>query len=330
MWEFMADYFIGIDGGGTKSKLVLVNENLKILSEQNSGGTNLLSVGIDNASKIFLQLIEKAVSSINITSSEIKGLAIGTAGAGRKEQAISLKNKLSKILQKEKYPVKNIIITSDADITLKGAFPNSAGIILIAGTGSILYGKDENGKSFRIGGMGKLIGDEGSGFSIGKKGLSIVSKIFDGRAKENMLFKMFKETFEIETQSEMIDLVYKEDFSIARFAEFVIEAASKGDIFSQNILFAESKELLEHITSAINLLNPAKLNLALSGSLLATENDYSKMLKNKISNKFDKIKICSSKYSPEIGAALLSIENYISNSKIRNSQFAIRRVYGEH
>ncbi len=310
LWKFMAEYFIGIDGGGTKSKLVLVNKNLNVISEQTGSGTNLLSVGIENAANIFYELIEKAVSSSNISISYIKGIVIGTAGAGRKKQSNLLKTKLSKILENNKFTIKNILITSDAEITLKGAVPNNAGIILIAGTGSILYGKNKKGKIFRIGGMGKLIGDEGSGYSIGRKGLSFVSKVFDEREKTSLLFELFKENYNIETQSHLIDEVYNNNFNIAGFAKTVIEAARKGDDFAKSILLEESDELLKHISTAMNLLNSDKLNLTLSGSLLANENHYSKMLKNKISKKFEKINLCTPKYSPEIGAALLSIENY--------------------
>ena len=63
---------------------------------------------------------------------------------------------------------------------MQGAFPNEAGCILIAGTGSIIYGKDENGNIYRVGGFGRLLGDEGSGFSIGRKGLQAAAKYFDG------------------------------------------------------------------------------------------------------------------------------------------------------
>lgn len=307
----MAEYFIGIDGGGTKSKLVLVDEKLNILYEHIGIGTNLLSVGINNAAKTFFELIKNAVKSTNIAISQIKGITIGTAGAGRNEQVKSLMNKLLIILQSKKYPVENLIITSDAEITLKGAFPNGKGIILIAGTGSILYGKDDDGKIFQIGGMGKLIGDEGSGYSIGKKGLSVISKIFDGREKSTLLFEVFKKKFDIKTQPEMIDIVYSKNFSIAKFAETVIETASQGDEFSLSILDEEAEELLKHIVTAINQLKSNKLNLTLSGSLLVTENYYCEILKRKLAKLSGKINLCQPRFSSEIGAALLSIENFI-------------------
>jgi len=306
----MADYFIGIDGGGTKSKLVLVNGKLEILSEQKGGGTNLLLVGTDNAAKTFLKLINKAVAEINISLSEINGITIGTAGAGRYEQIKLLKNKLSKLLESEKYSAKNIYVTNDAEITLKGAFPNNDGIILISGTGSILYGKDKNGNIFRIGGMGKLIGDEGSGYSIGEKGISLVSKMFDGRESPSTLYYDFMNTFKIHTQAKMIDTIYNKDFNIAGFAEYVINAAEKGDEKSSGILETESDELIKHIQVALKILANEKIKLSLSGSLLSKTNYYSTMLKRKISAQFKNVNLCKPKYSPEIGAALLSIENF--------------------
>ena len=306
----MADYFIGIDGGGTKSKLVLVNRKLEILSEQIGGGTNLLITGTANAAKIFLQLINKAIAEINISLSEINGITIGTAGAGRHKQIKLLKNKLSNLLINEEYLSKNISITNDAEITLKGAFPNNDGIILIAGTGSILYGKDKYGKIFRIGGMGKLIGDEGSGYSIGKKGISLVSKMFDGRESPSALYDDFMNTFKIRTQAEMINAIYNKDFDISGFAEYVINAAEKGNEKSIGILETESDELLKHIQASLKILGNGKIKLSLSGSLIAKTNYYSALLKRKISEKFKNVNLYKPKYSPEIGAALLSIENF--------------------
>ncbi|MCL4278865.1 MAG: hypothetical protein KJZ60_04155, partial [Ignavibacteriaceae bacterium] len=85
---------------------------------------------------------------------------------------------------------KGVKVISDAHIALEGAFPDSAGCILIAGTGSILFGKDEKGVIHRVGGFGRLIGDEGSGYSIGRKALNAVSKSSDGRGEETLISEL--------------------------------------------------------------------------------------------------------------------------------------------
>ncbi len=98
---------------------------------------------------------------------------------------------------------------------MEGAFSGKPGCILIAGTGSILFGKDKNGLMHRNGGFGRIIGDEGSGHSIGRKGLSAVAKELDGRGKSTLITKMLNKKYNISSASDLIINVYKNNFDIA-------------------------------------------------------------------------------------------------------------------
>jgi N-acetylglucosamine kinase-like BadF-type ATPase len=299
-------YFIGIDGGGTKTKCVLTDDHLKVLQTEESSAANPLAVGFEKAAECLFGLVVSVAEKEKIKLDIIESLGIGLAGVGRIEN----KERLQKVLL-EKFSltedfIQKIKIFTDAEIALEGAFNGKAGAILIAGTGSIIYGKDENGKIFRVGGYGKIIGDEGSGYSIGKKGLTAIAKYFDGRGKETSLVKKISEQFGIYDSDQLINKIYTGNFDIASIAKLVIGCADEGDDACKNILDQESDELILHIPSLMKNMNINKLDLCFSGGLLTNTNYYSKLVQAKISRSFPKTKIKTAIYPPEIGAILLA------------------------
>ncbi|MEW6702010.1 MAG: BadF/BadG/BcrA/BcrD ATPase family protein, partial [Bacteroidota bacterium] len=205
--------------------------------------------------------------------------------------------------------LRRLEIIGDAEIAIEGAFHGKAGVILIAGTGSIIFGKDIKRKFIRSGGSGKLIGDEGSGYSIGRKGLAVVAKEFDGRGKKTLLTKILGEKFGINNRDNLITKVYNEGFDIASAARDVIAAASKGDKICRKILNEEINELLLHIKAVKKNFNEKKIKLAFGGGLLASKNYYSQELRSKIKRTFKNVELKKAIYPPEIGAALLAIKS---------------------
>ena len=208
----------------------------------------------------------------------------------------------------EKCSVKSLVVVGDNEIALKAAFPNSPGCILIAGTGSIIYGKDAKNKIHRIGGYGRMIGDEGSGHSIGRKGLQVVSKHFDGRNKKTKILELLDKKHRINSSDELIKKVYKENFDVASVAEIVLTAAAKKDRTALRILDEESDELIDHIKAILQKMRMKKINISFAGSLLTNKNVYSNMLKKKIKASLPSVKIVKPKFSPIEGAILIAKE----------------------
>ncbi|MCX6175331.1 MAG: ROK family protein [Ignavibacteriales bacterium] len=299
-------YYIGIDGGGTKTRCVLTDDLLKVLQTEESRAANPLAVSFEKAAECLLNLIMSVIEKEQLNFGMIESIGIGLAGVGRIEN----REKLQKIILEKfsfaKDKVQKIEIFTDAEIALEGAFNGEAGAILIAGTGSIIYGKDESGKIFRVGGFGKTIGDEGSGYTIGRKGLAAIAKYFDGRGKETWLVKKISGQFGIQDSNQLINKMHLENFDIAAIAKLVIDCADEGDEICINILDQESDELLSHISALMKEMNVNKLDLCLSGSLLTNTNYYSKRLKDKIRRSFHQINIKQATYPPETGAILLA------------------------
>ena len=301
-------YLIGFDCGATKSDCALADINGNILYTSTGGAANFLVTGSDGTSRIILSLLNDCIKKFNTDYSKIENIVIGAAGAGRREDAEKLGNSLHKIFSADGIKIKSIKVVSDAQIALQGAFPNEAGCILIAGTGSIIYGKDEKGTIYRAGGFGRLLGDEGSGYSIGRKGLQAAAKHFDGRGDETLIVKLIEEKYSIKTSDELITKVYKENFDIASIAEVVIIAAENEDLIAHHILYEESDNLIQHISTMMKKMNAIDLCVSFAGSLISNKNIYSDLLREKIKTSLPSVKIVTPKHSPVEGAILLAKE----------------------
>jgi len=299
---------IAFDCGATKTECALADINGIILYTTTGGAANFLVTGADGTAKIILSLLNNCIKKLNANFSDIESIVIGAAGTGRKEDAEKLKSSLLKNFSGEGTKIKSLKVVSDAQITLQGAFPNEAGCILIAGTGSIIYGKDEKGNIYRAGGFGRLLGDEGSGFSIGRKGLQAAAKYFDGRGDETLIVRLIQEKYSINSADELITKVYKENFDIASIAEVVIIAAKNEDQIANKILLEESEELIHHISTMMKKMGTIDLRVSFAGSLILNNNYYSDMLHYKIKTSLPSVKIVDPKHSPIEGAIILAKE----------------------
>lgn len=305
--------FIGIDGGGTKTKCVLVNHNLKILAKTEGGSSNPLTVGTQKSSELIAKLIKSVINRGKVN--RVDGIVIGAAGAGRKKNADELKKSVSVLLNRENISSLFIKVVSDAEITVEGAFAGGNGAILIAGTGSIIWGKDKNGKIVRAGGFGRILGDEGGGYSIGKKAFNAAAKLFDSNNNNSILISLLKKNFGIVDLESLILKVYSEDFDIASAAGLIIKTAGSGDKFCRNILNEESSSLVYYVDKFKRKFGSTTFKLCFSGGLLAADNYYSKILKSKIKKSFKGIELIKPKYPPETGAAILAKKSFNAKHK---------------
>ncbi|MFZ1519311.1 MAG: BadF/BadG/BcrA/BcrD ATPase family protein [Ignavibacteriaceae bacterium] len=301
-------YLIGMDGGGTKTKCVLVDSNLNQIYEAASGPSNFLVIGTETVSETILNLVNECVSSQKISIEDIEAIVLGTTGGGRRNDAELLEKKIFEDAKQKSLTINKFRVESDARIALEGAFSGKAGSILIAGTGSIMFGKDETGEIHRVGGFGRFIGDEGSGYRIGRIGLNAVARYFDGRAKPTKIADLLEQEFSIGSSETLITEVYRNNFNVAAAAPLVFEAAESGDVTAQRILEDEANELLLHITAMKTKLNQSLLKVSLIGSILTTANYFSYLFNEMVVRKHNDVKIMEAEHSPEYGAALMAKE----------------------
>lgn len=302
-------YFIGIDGGGTKTKCVLCDESLNVIFQTQAGPSNFLTIGTETVAETIINLITECCNHANIKSSQIESIVLGTTGAGRENDAMKLENAVFAKAKSSEMGIKVFKVVSDARIALEGAFAGKPGSILIAGTGSIMFGKDSEGTIHRVGGFGRLIGDEGSGLTLGRKGLNLLAKFYDGRGKDTTLRNKVEKLFGISDQSQLITKVYGDQFNIQDVAPLVIQSAAEGDLLCKEILDDETNEILLHIIAMHNKLNDEEMKIVFIGGTITNENEYSKLLNEKINTFLPKILIQQQEYPPEIGAAIIAKQN---------------------
>ena len=297
-------YFIGINAGGTKTDFVITDSGPDILFSLSHTACNLKRDGIEKAIQILNEIVERAVSECAVKPEEIAGLCAGFAGGGRTADADITRNLFQESFKK-KYGIElPVIITTDALITIEGAFKGEEGMVLISGTGSILYAKDNRQIFHRAGGFGRIIGDEGSGYSIGKKGLAAAAKYFDSRCKENILAGYLKNHFNVDSSEALIKKIYEENFEPSEFAPFVISGAEASDDTCIKILDEESEELILHIKAIKNYF-AANFKLCLSGGIVSSDNYFARLVTGKIKSRYPNAEITAPQFPPEIGAVLL-------------------------
>jgi N-acetylglucosamine kinase-like BadF-type ATPase len=165
-------YYLGIDGGGTKTTCA-VGDETSILATAESGPSNVIRVGESRARESLQQSVRQACAAAGITPAEITQTCVGASGAARPEVAARIRSFLAEIIPTP------IEVVGDMHIALEAAFHTSAAVAVIAGTGSIAYTRDREGSVVRAGGWGFAIGDEGSAHWIGRTAVSAILRASD-------------------------------------------------------------------------------------------------------------------------------------------------------
>ncbi len=226
--------YLGADGGGTKTRVVLVDNRGAKVGEGTAGASNPLRVGIENAVKNISNAVDQACDQGNLSRSDIVSATLGLAGVRRADIRRTVADSFRRVIA-----VKKIEVVTDAEIALFGTTLGKSGLVVIAGTGSICYGQNAAGEKFTSGGWGPLAGDEGGGAGIARRALQAIAKASDGRAKPTELSRYASEYFRTAKSEDLIVAIYSpqtDNAKIAGFAKYVAEAARKGDKIAVEIL----------------------------------------------------------------------------------------------
>ncbi|MEO6696155.1 MAG: BadF/BadG/BcrA/BcrD ATPase family protein [Ignavibacteria bacterium] len=297
-------YYIGIDSGGTKCEILIVSKDKKILSDKSYKGVHYSVAGVENYSETVTDFIDDSLSIAGLGLKNCMGICLGIAGAREKKDRIKLKEAFTKNLR-----FKNISVTTDAMTALYGAFGGKDGIILISGTGSVLYGFSK-GVITRVGGWGRIIGDEGSGYWIGRRALILIANEYDLRKIKNKnsgLSEKLEKAFGIKKEN-INEKVFNADFEIQKIAPIVIEC-SKKCAMSKKIIDEAVEGLMDHIRTYLKIANIKKqMKIAFIGSIIENKNNLSDKLKSEL-KKIKTIEVVIKQHSSAYGAVLLTQEN---------------------
>lgn len=302
-------YVIGIDGGGTKTKLCIYDLDTKAKTCVISGPSNILSSGYETTKNSLEEAIQKGVIEKGYKLKDCLAFCLGVAGAARE----CVKQQLNQIIREEGYNGK-LIITHDAETAFKGALGGEEGILIIAGTGVICYGESKIKGAHRISGWGHIIGDEGSGYSIGKKILNAVMKNYDGRGNQTILKELVLHYLCLKNEEEIISYIYQPHITKVHIAELAIlleVACSKKDKVALEIANEAIEDLYECVKAALEKLDLSnkEIKIAINGSVLIKNRFINEGFKKKVLETYPLINIIQDNYDPVEGAITIALSN---------------------
>ena len=291
-------FFLGIDGGGTKTRCALADET-SICAISAAGGSNIVRLGEHAAREAIHTAIRQACVTAQVDLSQIHSVCLGAAGAGRPEVASQLKKLIAELTSA---PVVEVV--GDSVIALEAAFGSSPGAIAIAGTGSIVYGRNSSGDTVRAGGWGFAISDEGSGQWIGREAISAILKAYDKQEATALLNLIF----EFWNLNSIDALVQRANASpppeFPRLFPIVLRAAAEGDAPALHLLTRAAIELASLAAIVLQRIAPVApyVPVAMTGSVFRQSSDVRHVFYNQVQSQFPGIVVREELVEPVLGA----------------------------
>jgi glucosamine kinase len=233
-------HVIGIDAGGTKTVCQLADGRGQVIAETRAGGANLQAMGELEVEKVLYQVMQDALGERAIVPAAI---CLGIAGVDRPDDAAAVRGIMRRIGFQAR-----VLVVNDALVALEAGAPGQAGVVIISGTGSIAYGRNSAGDAARAGGWGYVLGDEGSGYWIGRAALRAVLREADQRGPETALTPLLLTYFGIAAAQGLLHEVYSGSLrpsAIGALAQSVEAAFREGDPAAIGILRGAAGELEE-------------------------------------------------------------------------------------
>ncbi|MGA9115683.1 MAG: BadF/BadG/BcrA/BcrD ATPase family protein [Bacteroidota bacterium] len=299
----------GVDGGGTRTVCLVADAEGHVLSRQEGGAANPNVVGYEAAASHIGGVVTDACAEVHAAPHDLQILFLGLAGAGRDSDRRRIRQAVNALLVPPRKPPLNIRVETDARIALEGAFAGGTGVVIIAGTGSVVLGKSPRGEIASAGGWGRIFGDEGGGFYIGREALAAVALAYDGRGEAGTLRDTLAGRFGWTTRDHIIAAVYQEHFEISSLAPLVMEAAANNDPVCQRLLQRAAGLLVEQAGAVVRTMGVLrKIPLALSGGLVAPGTVYANLLHMKILRTLPQVDVRPSLHEPAQGAVLMALD----------------------
>lgn len=320
------NYYIGIDGGGTKTEYLMTDETGQIAAHILTDGSSYKDIGVDNViSKIMHNIDRLLEADSRLSMDKIRGIVMGLPchGESRKDDALLLEGLRAKLINIPFY------LTNDVEVGWAGSLALQPGINIVAGTGSIAFGRNDKNESARSGGWSTFFGDEGSCYWLGRRTMELFAKQEDGRVKKGELYHILKNELSIHDFLDFIDKMETEyapsRSRVASLQKILLMAAKAGDTSAINLYKETADELFMMIYSLAYRLGliGSGFPVSYSGGLFHASEFVIPHLKDKV----DSIggRLVKPRYTPVQGAVLLAVHmfsNILSNRDISEFKFS--------
>jgi glucosamine kinase len=259
----MMGIVIGVDAGGSRTRVSVSDSDGETIATAEREGAAVRPGEIERSASIIASAVRDALLTVHPSFGAPRALCAGVAGVGREAERRALSEALMSLTLAD-----DVMVVTDAEIALADAFGDEAGIVLIAGTGSIAHGRGPTGVLERVGGWGPSIGDEGGGLWIARRALSVVTAATDGREPDTSLVG----AVEVDEVEALIPWAASATVSqIASLAPVVVASAEAGDLRANALLGLAAEELVLHVRTLARSLfqdERAAVQVALGGGLL--------------------------------------------------------------
>lgn len=302
-------WVLGVDGGGNKTVALVANEKGKVLGRGEAGPANYHTVGLGRAVEAIRSATQVAIGDSGLVPQALAACFFAVAGVDRPVDRQVMASALAGLDLGGR-----VLLDHNAAATLAGATGNRPGVVLVAGTGSIAYGENEDGRTARSGGYGPVLGDEGSAYDIGRRALLAAIRHEDGRCPATALTELLKERFMLDSMLDLTHLVHGDPPALGRaeishLAPVVIQTAGAGDAVAKEILRVAGRELGlagASVLSKLQFISP-EVPVAGSGDVFSAGNILTLPLQQVLRSVCPGAVLIAPRQTPAYGAALLAL-----------------------
>lgn len=295
------------DAGATHTRALVATTEGRVLGSGRSGSGNAFAVGSAAASSTLKKALSMALKEAHVRPSRILYTVIGTAGVtsdGRGSDLIA--TELKSYLKSSQ-----IRVVGDARIALEGALEGAPGVVVVAGTGSIVLGKNTAGRLLRIGGWGPLAGDEGSAQWIGRRAIQEAAHAADGVIKPTLLFNAIRRHFGLRKFEHILDVIYVRAMTpadLGKLAPLVTQAADRGDMVAREIFKEGATSLARQVAEAARRMHLSKPLVSHQGSMFIVKDHFRAEFEKQLLFLIRGARFVPPSLSPLGGAFLLALE----------------------
>ncbi|MBI4446615.1 MAG: hypothetical protein HY645_11985 [Acidobacteria bacterium] len=296
---------LGLDGGGSRTSCVAATEDGTSMGKGHGGSANYLKEGLYTAKYSIREAALEALKECGASNHDVACVCAGLAGVDRPADRA-----LMRLFLKELFPHSKQVVENDAFVALAGATGGLPGVIVISGTGSIAFGVNERAKRARAGGWGHLLGDEGSGYDIARKGLQAALQAYDGRGPETLILEKLLKEFYLSSIDELVPMLYREDITPRRIASLyplILACAEEDDAVALKLLADAAQALLLALKTVLRKLgfkNPP-IPVTFSGGVFENSTSLREMFEKEVTG-LPGVKLMAPKYPPSKGALLIA------------------------
>ncbi len=310
-------YFLGVDGGGTKTRFALMDSDQKLIGEAQLGTSYFPEVGLDGVRDVLTRGVAKLLVDAGIDATRIAFAFFGLPGYGEDSKATPVLQSLpASILRHERYACDNDMVCGWA-----GSLGGADGINIVAGTGSIGYGR-RGSFSARAGGWGEVFSDEGSAYWIATQGLNAYSRMSDGRVAKGPLHAIINEELKLTNDLDLCARVYGTNAAtrseLAKLSILVAGAAAMGDAQALEIFRRAGLELAQiadALRQKLGYQTGESVRLSYSGGAFAAGDLLVRPFREALDAASPAFELCRPLHDPHYGAALYAQKLWNSLSR---------------